>query len=125
VKANILLVDDDEDMLILFKRILEGNGYSVEAATTGRGALELCESSGFRLAIVDIKLPDIPGNELVAKLREGDDEMAFILITGYPSLQECIDVLDLGIHEILLKPIEVDELLSVTYEALSPEISAQ
>ena len=125
MKANILLVDDDEDMLLLFQRILEGNGYSVEAATTGREALGLCESSVFQLAIVDIKLPDIPGNELVAQLRESDGEMAFILITGYPSLQECIDVLDLGIHEILLKPIEVDELLSVTDEAISPEISAQ
>ena len=49
--------------------------------------------------------------------------MAFILITGYPSLQECIDALDLGIHEILLKPIEVDELLGVTDEAIPPEIS--
>ena len=123
MKVNILLVDDDEDMLILFQRILEGNGYSVEASTTGRGALELCKSSGFQLAIVDIKLPDIPGNDLVRQLREYDGEMAFILITGYPSLQECIDVLDLGIHEILLKPIEVDELLNVTSEAISPEIS--
>ncbi|MBC8497828.1 response regulator [Candidatus Bathyarchaeota archaeon] len=123
MKANILLVDDDEDMLLLFQRILQGNGYSVEAATTGRRALELCESSGFQLAIVDIKLPDIPGNELVRRLRENDDEMAFILITGYPSLQACIDSLDLGIHEILLKPIEVDELLSVTDAAISPEIS--
>jgi len=85
--------------------------------------LELCASSGFQLAIVDIKLPDIPGNDLVRQLRKNDGEMAFILITGYPSLQECIDVLDLGIHEILLKPIEVDELLSVTDEAISPEIS--
>lgn len=123
MKANILLVDDDEDMLVLFQRILEGNGYSVEAATTGREALELSASSGFQLAIVDIKLPDIPGNDLVRQLRKNDGEMAFILITGYPSLQECIDVLDLGIHEILLKPIEVDELLSVTDEAISPEIS--
>lgn len=123
MKANILLVDDDEDMLILFQRILEGNGYSVEVATTGRGALELCESSGFQLAIVDIKLPDIRGNDLVRQLRKNDGKMVFILITGYPSLQECIDALDLGIHEILLKPIEVNELLSVTDEAISPEAS--
>ena len=123
MQADILLVDDDKDMLVLFKRILEGDGRSVKAATTGRGALELCESSVFRLAIVDIKLPDIPGDDLVRQLRERDGEMAFILITGYPSLQECIDALDLGIHEILLKPIEVDELLSVTGDVLSPEIS--
>ena len=122
MEADILLVDDDEDLLLLFQRILEGRGYRVEAVTTGRKALGLCKSSRFQLAIVDIKLPDIRGNELVRQLRELDGEMAFILITGYPSLQECIDSLDLGIHEILLKPIEVDELLSVTGEALSPEI---
>jgi len=123
MKANVLLVDDDEDMLLLFKRILEGDGYSVEAATTGRGAVELCGSSVFQLAIVDIRLPDIPGYDLVRQLRDRDDEMAFVLITGYPSLQECIDTLDLGIHEILLKPIEVDELLSVAGEAISPRVS--
>ncbi len=48
-----------------------------------------------------------------------DGGLSIILVTGYPSMQDCIDALDLGIHEILLKPIDSEELLRVTREALS------
>jgi len=112
-RANILVVDDDEAQLKLFTSILEKNEYHVESAITGEEALELTDENDFNLAIIDIKLPDKTGDEVVREFRSYGKEMGVILITGYPSLQECINVLDLGIQEILLKPIDTEELLSL------------
>lgn len=119
VESPILIVDGDELQLRTFKRILEGEGHPVMASTTGAAALEMAERGKFSLAFLDIKLPDIRGDELARRLRELDGGLSIILITGYPSMQDCIDALDLGIHEILLKPIDSEELLRVTREALS------
>lgn len=119
VESPILIVDDDEFQLRTFKSILEGEGHPVMASTTGAAALEMAERGKFSLALLDIKLPDIRGDELARRLRELDGGLSIILVTGYPSMQDCIDALDLGIHEILLKPIDSEELLRVTREALS------
>jgi len=119
VESPILIVDDDELQLRMFKSILEGEGHPVMASTTGAAAIEMAERGKFSLAILDIKLPDIRGDELARRLRELDGGLSIILVTGYPSMQDCIDALDLGIHEILLKPIDSEELLRVTREALS------
>ena len=119
VESPILIVDDDEFQLRTLKSILEGEGHPVMASTTGAAALEMAERGKFSLALLDIKLPDIRGDELARRLRELDGGLSIILVTGYPSMQDCIDALDLGIHEILLKPIDSEELLRVTREALS------
>lgn len=123
-RANILVVDDDVAQLRLFKSILEKNEYHVKSAVTGREALELTAEADFNLAIIDIKLPDVTGDEVVRELKINGKEMGIILITGYPSLQECINVLDLGIQEILLKPLDAEELLRVVEEALHSKAAA-
>ena len=118
-KKRILLVDDDEPLLNTFRSILEKEGYFVKAAQTGTQALYMAEKIKFDLIILDIKLPDIQGDMVASKLRKQNNEIIIVLITGYHFLQDCIDALDIGIYEILLKPIPPDELLRVTKEAIS------
>jgi len=91
----------------------------VETATTGEQALDIAEKTSFNLAIMDVVLPDMRGDEVAGRLRKRGDKTDLILITGHPSFQDCIDALDLGIHNILLKPIKAEELLRVAREALS------
>ena len=122
-RANILVVDDDVAQLRLFKSILEKNEYHVESAVTGREALELTAEADFNLAIIDINLPDVTGDEVVREPKINGKELGIIMITGYPSLQECINVLDLGIQEILLKPLDAEELLRVVEKALHPKVA--
>jgi DNA-binding NtrC family response regulator len=117
--ADILLVDDDLELLRSFQMILRKAGYSVQTSANGKEAIRAVRQLKFEVAIVDIKLPDIMGDEVVRQIRKIDETMAVILITGYPSLQDCIDAIDLGIQEILLKPVGADELLRVTRDALS------
>ena len=114
---RILLVDDDEVLVNTFESILQKEGYFVESATTGQDALERAKKTKFQLVILDIKLPDLMGGEVASLLRKQDDEIGIIFITGFPTFQKCIDTLDLGIHEILLKPIPPNELLRATREA--------
>ncbi len=121
---KVLLVDDDEEQLRSFRSILERNGATVGTSITGMEAVKMARMGEYDVSIVDIKLPDIQGDEVVRRLKKIDDSMGFILVTGYPSLQDCIEVLDLGINDILLKPIEPEELLRAVAEAATVEVVA-
>jgi len=118
-EKRILIAEDDEKLLHTFQSILQEEGYAVEIAATGNQALDKAEKTKFHLVILDIKLPDIRGDEVAKVIRAWDDEVSIILITGYPTFQESIDALELGIYEILIKPIGIDELLRVVQDALS------
>ncbi len=119
MNKRILLVDDDEQFVQTLQSVLQDVGYSVHIAKTGNHALKKAKENSYDLAILDIKLPDLPGDEVASRLKILDDKMALILITGYPKFQESIDLLYLGIHEILLKPIAAAEIIRATNEAFS------
>ena len=121
-RKRILIVDDDENLVNLFQMILNEEGYLVETATTGLQALEKAKKTEFHLVILDIKLQDIMGDEVARELKNKDDKIGIVLITGYPSFKDCIDALDIGIEEILLKPIGTAELLRVVQEAIQKQV---
>jgi DNA-binding response OmpR family regulator len=116
VSKRILLVDDDETILAPFQLILQNEGYLVDTATTGRQAIEKAEKNEYQMAILDIKLPDIKGIDVAYKMRDLHGEIRLIIITGYPDLADSIETIDIGIDEILMKPIEPDELLRIINE---------
>jgi DNA-binding response OmpR family regulator len=117
-EKRILIVDDDKSINAVFKTMLEEQGYTVNTASSGQEALSLADSS-FDLVILDIKLPDITGEEVAKVMKERGMADNIVLMTGYPELGECIDTLGIGIQEILIKPISPDEILRVAREALS------
>jgi len=116
VSKRILLVDDDETILTPFQLILQNEGYLVDTANTGRQAIEKAEKNEYQMAILDIKLPDIKGIDVAYKMRDLHGEIRLIIITGYPDLADSIETIDIGIDEILMKPIEPDELLRIINE---------
>lgn len=118
-KNTILLVDDEEIIVETLKPILQDEGYAVETATTGQEALKKFDKARFGLVILDIKLPDITGDEVAKLMKKQNGDTQIVLITGYSYFQDCIDALDLGINEILVKPISPEEILRVTKEALA------
>ena len=108
---TILLVDDDGDILFHFKNILSNEGYIVESASYGTDALLKTKETKFDMAIIDIMLPDTRGDQLAIELRKQNPSIELIFITGFSYMNECIEALDIGISEILIKPISEDELL--------------
>jgi len=119
-EKRILIVDDDTSINAVFKTLLEEHGFNVNTASSGQEALSL-EGSSFDLVILDIKLPDIMGDQVAIMMKEREMADNIVLMTGYPDLEDCIDTLGVGIQEILLKPISPDEILRVARDALSEE----
>jgi DNA-binding NtrC family response regulator len=85
-QQRILIVDDDENITTVFQVNLESNGYEVETAKNGVEALEKTRRMFFNLALIDIKLPDMEGTDLIELLREVAPKMRMIIVTGFPSL---------------------------------------
>ena len=115
---RILLIDDDETILIPFQHILQDEGYQVDTASNGHEALEKVGETEYQMVISDIKLPDVHGIEVAGKIREQYRDTRLIIITGFPDLADSLETIDLGIDEILIKPIKPDELLRAVKESL-------
>ena len=114
-------MDDDKDILRLFKDTLEKAGYRVVAVSTGRDAITKVKEEEFHLALLDIIMHDVTGDNVAAELRKIDEAIKIIFITGYSRIQDSIKTLDLGISDILIKPITDEELLhAVNLAILTP-----
>jgi DNA-binding response OmpR family regulator len=127
-KKIILVVDDDKSILRTFTRILQKSGYEIDTAETGKEAIEKAENRRYDLALVDIRLPDMDGTDLLAKLKKQLQHTVKIMITGFPSLETGVKALDEGADAYLVKPVKPQELLVLLEEKLknredSPEVS--
>lgn len=118
---HILIVDDDENICKTLSAILQTKGYRTTPAATAKEALEKTETTLFNLALIDIKLPDMEGIQLLAKLQETAPETIKIIITGYPSLENAVKALNLGANSYIMKPIDPAELL----ETIKNKLEAQ
>lgn len=124
VPRSVLIVDDDEDILDIFEMTLLEGGYTVETALTGTEALAKAKDLKFDVAILDIVLPDLRGDKLALKLKKGNGDVNIIFVTGYANMQDCINSLNIGVSDILLKPIGEEELLQAVESALPVELVA-
>ena len=115
---TILVVDDDKSILRTFTRILQKNGYRIDTAETGQEAMEKAENNHYDLALVDIRLPDIDGTELLAKIKMQLQNTIKIMITGFPSLESGVKALDEGADAYLVKPVKPEDLLMLIKEKL-------
>ncbi|MFB0561529.1 MAG: response regulator [Candidatus Lokiarchaeia archaeon] len=118
---TILLIDDDKSILRMFTRILQKVGYSVETAETGKEAIEKATARSYNLALIDIKLPDMEGTDLLPKLGEIAPKMIKITITGFPSSDDRVKALNGGASSYLVKPIQPEDLLKIIEENLKEQ----
>jgi DNA-binding response OmpR family regulator len=118
-KRSILLVDDDNDILFHYQNILNNNDFNVECVSYGEQAITKMREKKYDLAIIDIMLPDTRGDKLALELRHIDPKILLIFITGFPYMDYCINALDIGISEILIKPITTNELINSINRNLS------
>ena len=109
---NVLIVDDDEFLADTFEMLLEDAGFAVETANSGNEALTKMNMFNFDLAILDYKLPDIPGSNLSKMLKEKDENINVVMLTGHIEALE--NHTNLDSDEILMKPISPDEILKIT-----------
>ena len=120
-KKSILIIDDDKSILNIFTRILQKQGYQTDMAETGQEALEKLETNSYDLALIDVKLPDTNGTDLLARINQTHPNMVKIAITGFPSLEDATKVIDRGASAYLVKPVKSEELVSIIAEKLKKQ----
>jgi DNA-binding NtrC family response regulator len=114
--ARILVVDDEDSIRKVLKTILEEKGYCVDTAESGEEAISKSKNSVYNLALIDVRLPDIEGTELLKAIEETTPNMVKVIVTGYPSLQNAITAVNNGADAYILKPFKVEKVLQ-TIEA--------
>ena len=117
-KDRILVVDDDKDFLDLISTILRKEGHIVDTAQSGDEALEKCIEELYSLLLIDIKLPDFNGIQLLTRIIETDPKTRKVILTGYPTLENAVRALNLGADGYLIKPIKPELLLQMVDQQL-------
>ena len=120
-KKRILVIDDDEAVLQRIVRILELEGYNVDAAKTGKEAIEKSHMDCYNLALIDIRLPDMEGTRLLTAMRETTPRMVKILLTGYPSAENKAEAAQGHADGYIVKPVRIDDLLKIVKEHLTKQ----
>ena len=116
--ARILIVDDDESVRDTTKAILESEGYIVDYAATGKEAIEKAQEATYNLALLDIRLPDVDGVELLKLMKNSVPRTRKIMVTGYPTMQNAISALNKNADAYLVKPIDMEKLLKLIKDQL-------
>jgi len=117
-KKSILVIDDDKSILRTFTRILQKTGCDIDVAETGGEAIEKAEKRHYDLALVDVRLPDMDGTDLLAKMKNTMRDTVKIVITGFPSMEVGVKALDEGADAYLVKPVKPEDLLMLIEEKL-------
>ncbi len=113
---KLLLVDDDTAFLQVMARALGKRGFEVVSAETADGALALAREYAPGYALVDLKLAESSGLDLVPELAGLDPEMVIVVLTGYASITTAVTAIKRGASNYLAKPVNVDEVLSALGE---------
>jgi len=116
--SRILIIDDDENILRVEVAILKDKGYEVETAATGAEAIEKTEKSHFDLMLVDIRLPDMEGTEVITKVHDTTPKIRKIIVTGYPTLQNAVAAVNNGADAYIMKPFDVEQMLETVRQQL-------
>lgn len=121
-KKTVLIVDDDRSILQTFRRILERCGYEVETAESGAEAIRKASNRHFDAALLDLRLPDMKGTDILVRAKRQLRSTAKIMITGFPSLESGVIALEEGADAYLTKPVQPRELLAVMDDKLGHPI---
>lgn len=119
--ARILVVDDDESIRKTLEAILRSEGYHVDTAENGKQTIEKTNNGFYNVALIDIRLPDMEGTELLTKMKDTTPKMRKIIITGYPSQQNAIEAVNKEANAYILKPFDVKKTLETIREQLSKQ----
>jgi len=110
--VNILVVEDEARIAGFVRRGLEGEGYSVTVEEDGRNGLDAALRGGFDLVLLDLALPELSGEEVLAGLRERQPTLPVIVVTAKDAISDRVSNLEAGADDYLIKPFSFAELLA-------------
>ena len=122
---RILVVDDEPPIRKLLRMGLTSQGYELRDAATGKAALRLLAEDSINLVILDLGLPDVPGHELLRRIRENWPSLPVIVLSSRGDEAGKVEALDLGADDYVTKPFGMNELLARMRTALRHQLAQQ
>src|SRR5512136_2284890 len=116
--AKILIVDDEGSVRALLAAVVKAEGFIFLEARDGEKALELVKSESPDLMLLDIRLPDINGMEVLRLAKEIDPDLSVIVLTGYSDTTGAVSAMKAGAFDYLCKPFELKDLVKAIHQAL-------
>jgi len=121
-KINILIVDDEEQFLNSIKRRLEVRDFNVVAVNRGEKAIEAAKNNPIDIALVDLKMPGIDGEQTLKALKKNNKWMEVVILTGHGSIESAIECTKSGAYGYLQKPCKLDELIEALKNAYQKRV---
>ena len=114
----ILIIDDEPSICAGCRMTLADNGYGADTCSTGKAGLEALLSGRYQLVLLDMKLPDMDGMDILQRVNDDRIDVCVIVMTGYASVRNAVDAMKLGPFDYLAKPFSDDELLNAVAMAV-------
>ena len=121
-KANILIVDDEENMCRILRKVLKDDGYQADSATEGQQALVKLSEKDFDLVLSDVRMPGMNGLELMQQIQTVSPEIPVVMMTAYGSVQSAVEAIRAGAEDYILKPFNNDVVLFSLKKALQRKV---
>jgi len=116
-QGRVLIIDDDDSMRAACRQSLEVAGYGAAAAPNGEEALKRARQESFDVALLDLRMPGLPGMEVLKRLKQESPNTAVIIITGHATIDSAVEAIKLGAFDYLPKPFTPEALTSMVERA--------
>ena len=117
-KANILIVDDEEVVRLSHLRSLEGTDCNARTVEDGREAISVMEQQPFDVVLLDLRMPDLDGMDVLKTIKHRWPDSEVIVITGYPSIETAKEAVRLGAFNYLTKPVGPNDVIKAANDAV-------
>lgn len=107
---RILIVDDEENIRLMLRRVLSDSRYAVEEAANGQQALEKIEQGKYSVILLDLRMPEMNGLQVIEKMKEMDINTPIVMMSAYGTVPEAVEAMKSGAMDYLVKPFDLDEL---------------
>lgn len=121
-KINLLFVDDEEQFLASMKKQLEVRDFNVVAVNRGEKALEAADKMDIDIALVDLKMPGLDGEETLKALKEKHQWMEIVILTGHGTIDSAVGTMQSGAYAYLQKPCKLNELMEILQNAYKKKV---
>lgn len=121
-RINLLFADDEEKFLEAMTKRLEARDFSVIAVTRGDKAIEAARNNPVDVALLDLRMPGMNGEETLKALKKEHNWMEIVILTGHGNIDSAVECTKMGAHSYLQKPCDLDQLMEVLKEAYKKRV---
>lgn len=118
VHARILIIEDDSTLRVTLQNFLTKQGFDVNSAETGEAGLVLTQQGPFDLILVDLRLPDMSGLDVIKRMVDAGEEAVMVMMTAYPEVRTAVAAIKAGAYDYINKPFDLEDLRGLVARSL-------